>query len=329
MEEDGPVAGAGVLDGLARGLVDGLDVLPVDLHRLHPERLRAVGEVADRRVLRLRRRLGPLVVLEHEDGRHLPERGEVQRLVERADVRGAVAEEGDRDARLAAQLERERRAGDLRQAAADDRVRAHVPALDVVEVHRAAVAVRAALLLAVQLGHQLVRVGALRERVSVGPVGGGDHVAVLERAADADGARLLADRDVEEAGELAGAEALLDLFLEPPDQQHLAQDVRKVGLREARRVLHLCHGGECTVRSVSLVEQWNRVESGLDPRWTDLRLSVAIASDEARDRAAALLAPAGPGLAGSVDPALRRPRRRKRRTRSGQTNVPADRRRRY
>ena len=104
-----------------------------------------------------------------------------------------------RDARLAAQLERQRGAGDLRQPAADDRVRADVAVLDVVEVHRAAVAVRAALGLAVQLGHQLVRVRALRERVPVRAVRGGDHVAVLERAADADGARLLADRDVEEA----------------------------------------------------------------------------------------------------------------------------------
>ena len=41
--------------------------------------------------------------------RHPPELREVERLVERADVRRAVAEERERDARLAAQLERERR----------------------------------------------------------------------------------------------------------------------------------------------------------------------------------------------------------------------------
>ena len=56
------------------------------------------------------------------------------------------------------QLEGERGAGDRGQPAADDRVRAEVAALDVVEVHRAAVAVRAALDLAVELGHDLVRV---------------------------------------------------------------------------------------------------------------------------------------------------------------------------
>lgn len=50
---------------------------------------------------------------------------------------------------------------------------------------------------------------------------------------------------------------------------------------------------------MSLVEQWDRVESGLDPRWSDARLSLRIADEGARKRAAALLAPAGPGLAGN------------------------------
>jgi hypothetical protein len=65
-------------------------------------------------------------------------------------------------------------------------------------------------------------------------------------------------------------------------------------------VLNLRHGPECTVRPVRLVEQWNRVESGLDPRWSDLRLSLRIDAEEARERAAALLGPAGPGLSGAT-----------------------------
>src|SRR6059058_2119795 len=69
---------------------------------------------------------------------------QVQRLVEGADVRRAVAEEGDADARLATELEGQRGAHDRREAASDDGVGAHVPALDVVEMHRAPVAVRAA-----------------------------------------------------------------------------------------------------------------------------------------------------------------------------------------
>ncbi len=45
-----------------------------------------------------------------------------------------------------------------------------------------------------------------------------------------------------------------------------------------------------------LVERWNAVERGLDPRWTEVTLSLAIHDDGARSRAAALLGPAGPGV---------------------------------
>jgi hypothetical protein len=49
---------------------------------------------------------------------------------------------------------------------------------------------------------------------------------------------------------------------------------------------------------VRLVEQWNQVQSGLDPRWNDVRLSLRIDDAKARERAVALLAPAGPGSSG-------------------------------
>jgi hypothetical protein len=49
---------------------------------------------------------------------------------------------------------------------------------------------------------------------------------------------------------------------------------------------------------VRLVEQWNQVQSGLDPRWEDVRLSLRIDNGKARERAVALLAPAGPGSSG-------------------------------
>jgi hypothetical protein len=49
---------------------------------------------------------------------------------------------------------------------------------------------------------------------------------------------------------------------------------------------------------VPLVARWNAVERGLDPRWTEVTLSLAIDDDRARSRAAALLGPAGPGVGG-------------------------------
>jgi hypothetical protein len=50
--------------------------------------------------------------------------------------------------------------------------------------------------------------------------------------------------------------------------------------------------------AVPLVDRWNSVERGLDPRWTEVALSLAINDDSGRSRAAALLGPAGPGVGG-------------------------------
>lgn len=52
------------------------------------------------------------------------------------------------------------------------------------------------------------------------------------------------------------------------------------------------------VRAMGLADQWNRIESELDPRWSDARLALVVDDETARSRAAALLAPAGPGRSG-------------------------------
>ena len=49
-----------------------------------------------------------------------------------------------------------------------------------------------------------------------------------------------------------------------------------------------------------LVEQWNAIEQGLDPRWSDARLVLTIDDETQPRRALALLAPAGPGRAGNA-----------------------------
>jgi hypothetical protein len=49
-----------------------------------------------------------------------------------------------------------------------------------------------------------------------------------------------------------------------------------------------------------LVEQWNAVERGLDPRWGDARLELTIDDPAHRNRAAALLGPASPGRTGNA-----------------------------
>jgi ribosomal protein L12E/L44/L45/RPP1/RPP2 len=49
---------------------------------------------------------------------------------------------------------------------------------------------------------------------------------------------------------------------------------------------------------MTLADQWNGIESGLDPRWSEAQLLLAIEDETRLDRAAALLAPAGPGRTG-------------------------------
>jgi hypothetical protein len=49
---------------------------------------------------------------------------------------------------------------------------------------------------------------------------------------------------------------------------------------------------------VALVDQWNGIESGLDPRWSDAQLVLTVAEETNAERAAALLGPASPGRSG-------------------------------
>lgn len=51
---------------------------------------------------------------------------------------------------------------------------------------------------------------------------------------------------------------------------------------------------------MSLVDQWNGIEKGLDPRWSHAILSLTVSDETSGSRAAALLAPAGPGRRGTV-----------------------------
>ena len=98
LDERRAAAGTGPVDSLAGHRVDRLHVVAVDDEVLEPVARRAVGrrpldrgDRSDRGVLHV------LVVLADEDDRRLPHDRQVQRLVERADVRRPVAEEADRD----------------------------------------------------------------------------------------------------------------------------------------------------------------------------------------------------------------------------------------
>jgi len=49
---------------------------------------------------------------------------------------------------------------------------------------------------------------------------------------------------------------------------------------------------------MTLADQWNGIERGLDPRWSEAQLVLVIDDETRLDRTAALLAPAGPGRSG-------------------------------
>jgi hypothetical protein len=51
---------------------------------------------------------------------------------------------------------------------------------------------------------------------------------------------------------------------------------------------------------MGVADQWNDVEKGLDPRWSHAVLSLEVSDETRRSRAAALLAPAGPGRHGTA-----------------------------
>jgi hypothetical protein len=64
--------------------------------------------------------------------------------------------------------------------------------------------------------------------------------------------------------------------------------------------VHSRHARECTVRQVTLAEQWNGIESRLDPRWNEARLALTVDDETRAERAAALLGPAAPGRSGAT-----------------------------
>ena len=70
-----------------------------------------------------------------------------------------------------------------------------------------------------QLGHHRLRVGALGEDVAVAAVAGREVVVGVHRGADAGRDRLLAERGVDEAGDLRVAVEGGDLRLEGADQR--------------------------------------------------------------------------------------------------------------
>jgi hypothetical protein len=89
-------------------------------------------------------------------------------------------------------------------------------------VHRSALAAAQPLLAPVDLLHHGIGVAALGDAVAMATVSAGDAVLVREMHADADGGRLFARIEMDEARDLTGGKFEVQAFLEIADQAHRA-----------------------------------------------------------------------------------------------------------
>ena len=108
--------------------------------------------------------------------------------------------------------------------AADDAVPAEEVQVAVEEVHRAALAARAAVHAPEELGHDRARRHAAGECLAVVAVGGDDVVVGAEHREHARGDRLLPDVEVAEAADLPERVRLADLLLEATLEEHRVEE---------------------------------------------------------------------------------------------------------
>ena len=135
-----------------------------------------------------------------------------------------------------------------RKAGRHDAVGPEDPEPGVGDVHRAAAAPVGSLVPGHQLGEHAHGIQALGQAVAVAAVGGGDDVVGAQRPARADGRRLLADGEVDEAGDQAVAVELGDPLLEAADQHHAALHLQQVGRGSTERLADAVTIVYCTDR---------------------------------------------------------------------------------
>ena len=228
LDQRRPLAPARAIGGGERGFRYSGEIIAVDNDARHRIGDGAGRDILDRGGARGRDRHAVEIVLADEHHGQLPDRSEIERLVEGAFVVGAVAEERHRDRAGFQPLGAERRADGDRQAAADNAVGAEIAAVRVGDVHRAAAPAAIAGLAAEKLGEHPLHLGALGDAMAVAAMCGGDVVAVGKRRADADGGGLLADRQVHRAVALAPDVAVLRRLLEAADQVHFPASVAEL-----------------------------------------------------------------------------------------------------
>src|SRR6185437_6462233 len=113
--------------------------------------------------------------------------------------------------------------GAERNLGADDAVAAEKVLLLAEHVHGAALALGIAAVPAGQLGHHALGFHAAGQHMAVVTVSGYDLIALLQGHLHPGDDGLLADVEMTKTADRAHAVELAGLFLEPPDQEHVAQ----------------------------------------------------------------------------------------------------------
>src|SRR5580704_5945516 len=217
----GAAARAGALDRLARGLVHPEEIVAADFDGGQSEAGSTAGDVAAADGVFEGGAFSVLVVLEHEDRRQFEHHSHVHRLEGSALVRAAVARERDGNGVAAQGFGGQRRADDERRSAPDDPVGAEHAAVEVGDMHRAALTAAQAGLLREQLLHHQDRVAALCDAVAMPAMSAGDVVLRPQMHADTDGGGLFAGVKMDKARYAAFRELVLHPFLELADRRHV------------------------------------------------------------------------------------------------------------
>ena len=212
--------------------------------------------------------------------------------MERTAVAGAVAEEhhghliGLQDI-----LEGQSSAGGQIVAAAHDAVGAQHADGEIGDVHGAAAALAQARLLAEDLRHHAVDIGALGHAVTMAAVGGFNHIVITQSGAHAGGDGFLTDVGVGEAGDLAGEEVVLDALLKLADRAHRLIELDGKFFRVNCIVRHNDHAPFSTFRTFAA--RSTTVQGGIRERKGRTPLSASCAPGETPFRTHRVSAPSG------------------------------------
>jgi hypothetical protein len=160
---------------------------------------------------------------DHVDHRKLPQLRHVEAFVDLALVRRAVAEIGQADKIIAAIAVGKGETGSERDLGANNAVAAEEVLLLAEHVHGATLALGIAAMASGQFGHHALGFHSASQHVTVVPVTGYDLIALFQGHLHADDDGFLADIEMAEAADRAHSVELAGLFLETPDQQHVAQ----------------------------------------------------------------------------------------------------------